>query len=75
MRALNIGYVLKDAERMSQSWNPSYLFIATLEGFYFDEINTVIDNKGDISKLDSSHISDELQKQYLQILVDFEKNN
>jgi len=75
MRALNIGYVLKDAERMSQSWNPSYLFIATLEGFYFDEINKVIDNKGNISKLDNGHISDELQKQYLQILVDFEKNN
>ena len=75
MRTLNTGYVLKDAERMSQSWNPSYLFIATLEGFYFDEINKIIENKGNISKLDSGHISDELQKQYLQILVDFEKNN
>ncbi|MDA3840561.1 MAG: hypothetical protein PF572_05740 [Patescibacteria group bacterium] len=75
MRALNTGYVFKDAERMSQSWNPSYLFIATLEGFYFDEINKIIDYKGDISKLDNSHISDDLQKQYLQILIDFEKNN
>lgn len=75
MRNLNTGYVLKDAERMSQSWNPSYLFIATLEGFYFDEINKIIENKGNISKLNSGHISDELQKQYLQILVDFEKNN
>lgn len=75
MRTLNTGYVLKDAERMSQSWNPSYLFIATLEGFYFDEINKIIENKGNISKLDSGHISDELQNQYLQILIDFEKNN
>ena len=75
MRALNTSYVLKDAKRMSQSWNPSYLFVATLDGFYFDEINTIIDNKGDVSKLDSSHISNELQNQYLQILIDFEKNN
>ena len=72
---MNTGYVLKDAERMSQSWNPSYFFIATLEGFYFDEINIIIENKGNISKLDNGYISNELQSQYLQILIDFEKNN
>ncbi len=75
MRTLNKSYVLKDAKRMSQSWNPSYLFIATLEGFYFDEINKIIENKGNITPLENSQISDDLQKQYLQILIDFEKNN
>ena len=39
MRALITDYVLKSAQRMSESWNPSYLFIATLDAFYFDEIN------------------------------------
>ncbi|MCK5320523.1 hypothetical protein KAJ61_03990 [Candidatus Parcubacteria bacterium] len=75
MRSINLEYILKYAKRMSESWNPSYLFIASLDGFYFDEINKIISNRGKISRLKNSQISDELQKQYLQILQDFEKNN
>lgn len=75
MRSINPEYVFKYAKRMSESWNPSYLFIASLDGFYFDEINKIIKNKGTISRLEYSHISEDLQKQYLQILKDFEKNN
>ncbi|MFA5360241.1 MAG: hypothetical protein WC349_04775 [Patescibacteria group bacterium] len=72
-RLLNTAYVFENAERMSKSWNPSYLFIATLDGFYFDEINKIINNKGEISRLKNSHIPEDLQKQYLQILKDFEE--
>lgn len=75
MRVLNQGYVLKDAKRMSGSWNPSYLFIATLEGFYFDSIENVIKNNGEIPKFDNNQIPDEVQVRYLQILKDFECNN
>jgi hypothetical protein len=75
MRNLNAGYVLKDAKRMGESWNPSYLFIASLDGFYFDEINKIIKNNGKITHLSHSQISNEIQNQYLQILIDFEKNN
>lgn len=75
LRSLNASYVLKDAERMSRSWNPSYLFIASLDGFYFDEINKIIGNKGKISRLNYLQVTEDLQKQYLQILIDFEKNN
>lgn len=75
MRSLNANYVLKDAERMSQSWNPSYLFVASFDGFYFDEINKIKNNLGEISRLRYSQIAEDLQKQYLQILIDFEKNN
>ena len=75
MRNLNAGYVLKDAKRMGESWNPSYLFIASLDGFYFDEINKIIKNNGKITRLSHSQISNEIQNQYLQILIDFEKNN
>ena len=49
MRNLNLKYVLEDAVRMSKSWNPSYLFIATLDGFYFDGIDDIINNGGKIS--------------------------
>jgi hypothetical protein len=75
MRALNQGYVLKDAKRMNGSWNPSYLFIATLEGFYFDSIENIIKNNGEIPKFDNNQISDEVQARYLQILKDFECTN
>ncbi|MCX6784783.1 MAG: hypothetical protein NTV81_02500 [Candidatus Komeilibacteria bacterium] len=72
-KVLNFDYVLENAQRMSQSWNPSYLFIATLDGFYFDEISDVIRNNGQIFPLDDSQISKELQNEYLKILVDFER--
>ena len=75
MRLINQGYILKYAKRMNESWNPSFLFIASLDGFYFDEINNIIKNQGKISRLKNSQIPDKLQEQYLQILQDFEKNN
>jgi hypothetical protein len=67
--------VLKCADKMSRSWNPSYLFIATLDGFYFDEIGDIVRSKGNISRLNSSLISVDLQDKYLKILTDFEQNN
>jgi hypothetical protein len=73
MRSLNLKYVLRYAKKMSQSWNPSYLFVATLEGFYFDEINYIIKNKGKISPLETFQIKKDLQNRYLKILLDFEK--
>jgi hypothetical protein len=75
MRALITDYVFKSAQRMSESWNPSYLFIATLDAFYFDEINKIIKNKGKISFLKHPQISKNLQDKYLQILKDFEGKN
>lgn len=74
-RFLNPAYVFRYANKMHQSWNPSYLFIATLDGFYFDEINDIIKKNGAIGPLNHPQISDELQKKYLQIVIDFEKNN
>ena len=73
MQSLRQEYVLKFAERMHTSWNPSDLFVATLDGFYFDEINEIIKNKGAISPLQHSQISEEIQNQYLQIIRDFER--
>lgn len=75
MRSLNLEYVFKDAKRISESWNPSYLFIATLDGFYFDEIDKIIKNNGEISQLKHSQITKEIQARYLQILKDFEGKN
>ncbi len=72
---LNADYVLRDAVRMHKSWNPSYIFLATLEGFYFDEITEIIKNKGSISKLDHPQVPEQIQKKYLKILQDFERSD
>ncbi|MDD3006046.1 MAG: hypothetical protein PHX30_00470 [Candidatus Pacebacteria bacterium] len=74
-RTISPKFVLGHAKKMSQSWNPSYLFVATLDGFYFDEISEIIKNNGDISPLRHPQISDEIQGKYIEILRDFERNN
>ncbi len=74
-RSLSSEYTLKAANRMSQSWNPSYLFIATLDGFYMDEIVNIIKNNGEIAKLNHPKINGDLQNDYLQILKRFEQDN
>lgn len=65
--------IKETAIKMHQSWNPSYLFIATLGGFYFDEITRIIDGNGYITPL--ADIPQDSQFQYLEILQDFEKKN
>lgn len=72
---INTEHVLDYALRMSKFWNPSYLFVATQDGFYSDEINKVIAADGFISKLHDDQISQQIQDRYLKILVDFEANN
>lgn len=63
---------LQCASRMHAAWNPSYLFIATKGGFYFDEVGKIIKNGGHISPLEYPFIPKDLQRRYLQILRDFE---
>jgi hypothetical protein len=72
-QALNPDRVLNFATKMHESWDPSYLFIATLDGFYFDSIDEIINRNGEISKLEE--IPAEEQSKYLQILIDFERRS
>ena len=75
MHHLSHEFALKAATRMHASWNPSYLFIATLDGFYFNSIEKIIVNEGRVSPLKHPFISEEIQARYLQILRDFESDN
>lgn len=72
LHALDFRQILKYAKRMSESWNPSFLFVASESGFYFDEVSKIIENNGVISHLIHKQIPENLQKQYLRILNDFE---
>ncbi|MBP9717120.1 MAG: hypothetical protein KBD44_00180 [Candidatus Pacebacteria bacterium] len=64
--------VLDIAERMSRNWNPSYLFLASEDGFYFGEVKFLVENGGDIKRLEHPQIPAETQAEFLKILNDFE---
>ena len=53
---------VKYRAHLNKSWNPSYLFIASKDGFYFDEITNIINKDGNISPLHESQISTSLQE-------------
>jgi hypothetical protein len=75
LRNMNEEYMLGHAKRMAKSWNPSYLFVASFGGFYFDDIDTVLKNNGVVSPLQHAQIPIDVQKKYLKILQDFEGSN
>lgn len=74
-RAINNLEIKTCAEKMHSSWNPSYLFVATLDGFYFDEVNKIIEKNGNISPLNHPNIPEFMQNEYLRILKEFEEEN
>jgi hypothetical protein len=50
------------------------LFLATPEGFFFDDVKNIIKNNGEIEKLKHPNISAETQKKYLDLLIKYEIN-
>lgn len=60
--------ILKAASLMYESWKPSYLFLATPDGFFFDKSSVIVENKGVISKLNHPMIPQELQDKYTSLL-------
>lgn len=70
-RNMTAKNVLRDANRMFASWKPSYLFIATPQGFYFGKVEDIVKNKGSIEPLKHPHISQELTDNYLKLLNKF----
>lgn len=64
--------ILRIAKRMSESWNPSYLFLASEDGFYFGEVKDIIERDGNIKLLNHPQIPSETQAEFLKILNEFE---
>ncbi|MDP3999051.1 MAG: hypothetical protein Q8P76_00450 [bacterium] len=64
-------WILRDAKRMYESWKPSYLFLATPEGFFFDMASIIVEKKGIISPLVHPQIPKELQIKYTALLNEF----
>ena len=64
-------WVLRDAKQMYESWKPSYLFLATPNGFFFDKASTIVENAGVISPFSHPKVTKELQGKYLALLNEF----
>lgn len=73
-RKLMQASVLSDALRMYSSWKPSYLFIATPEGFYFGKVEDIVKDDGVIKPLSHPNISKELTDKYLILMNEFLRN-
>ncbi|MFA6007020.1 MAG: hypothetical protein WC784_00020 [Candidatus Shapirobacteria bacterium] len=63
--------ILTDAKRMYESWRPSYLFLATPEGFFFDKASDIVKKEGIISPFIHPQIPAELQSKYTKLLNEF----
>ena len=60
------------AINQDKRWRPSWIFIATLNGFYFDSCSKIIKNNGGVSELENWLISKDSQYKYLKLLEKFE---
>lgn len=69
---LNINKIKEIAKKQSERWNPSWLFVATLDGFYFGECSRIL-QYGKILPLEGVKISREIQNKYLKLLGEFER--
>lgn len=71
---LNSEDTKKLAEKLLESWNPSWLFIATPNGFFFEPCNKIANNNGEIKPLYETWVDFEIQKEYMRLLNEFEPN-
>jgi len=62
---------LEIAKEQNKRWNPSFLFIATPDRFYFNRCDKIIENEGMMSALSESYVSFKLQHKYLELLNKF----
>ena len=64
--------VLSAAERMYQSWKPSYLFVATPSGFFFGAAKQIVAESGTINKLEQKKTEREapfLPEEWMPLVV------
>lgn len=71
MGELSKGKVASAARKIQQSWKRAALFIASPNGFYFDTVEDVIANNGEIKPFKHPKITVKTQSQYLDLLNDF----
>ncbi len=61
------------AKKMHRHWKSAWLFLATQEGFFFAPCAVIIERDGDIPRLPTQWIPQDIQDTYFQILLYFER--
>lgn len=59
------------AEKIQDRWKSVHLFLATPEGFYFGDCDSIVKNNGIINYLDNEWVSKEEQIDYRRLLNEF----
>jgi len=67
--------ILSIAQRTKKLQDPSFLFIASPDGFFFEPCNTIIMNNGKIGPLYEKWVSRETQEKYLKLMNEFKPKN
>ena len=55
--------------------NPSWLFVASPEGFFFEPCNIILKKNGKIGRLYDKWVSKEIQDKYLKLMNEFKPKN
>ena len=71
MRELKPALILKAARDIQKSWKQAALFVASPTGFYFDQIDDILKNKGKITEFKHGNIAKGTQIEYLKLLNEF----
>jgi hypothetical protein len=71
-REVNLGEMKEIAKDTLKTWDPSWLFIATPDCFYFTACRRILDSNGEMWRLTDNWVSEPLKKKYLELLRDFE---
>lgn len=73
-KSLSNDFVYEHAKNLLERWNPSWLFVATPEGFHCAPCSKIVENNGQISYLSPKWVDQKTQEEYLGLLNVFEGN-
>lgn len=71
MHVMTRDKVLEAAQKMINSWDPSYLFVVTPNCFFFESVRSIVEKEGQIEPFGYDAVSRDLQDKYLKLLNTF----
>jgi hypothetical protein len=63
------------AQRTNSLQDPSFLFVASPKGFYFDLCSRILNSSGLMDELPGRWIKNDIQDKYLKLMNEFKLNN
>ena len=69
---LDMKEIIEIAEEQLKRWNPSWVFLATLDKLYLGECSNIVNFKN-ILELKEDMVSKDIQLKYLKLIREFEK--